>query len=150
MIKPNGIFGPLEVLTMAVFLIAGCAADTVKPTFPVNRGLPRPDRLIVYEFSATKGEVEVDRSTGAQPPQSEEEIRVGRALAKALAKYVSDELRSRRINAYLAGETPRPGETTVSIRGQFMRTDPTGRSPIPVVGFGFGGGEVRTHVQVLQ
>jgi hypothetical protein len=139
---------PLAVLGLAILLLAGCSTDTVTPRFPATRGLPRPDRVVVYDFVVTSADAGVDRSTRPTTSQTEEEIRVGRALANVLSKNLLSELRSRGITAFLATETSPPGETTASIRGQFMRIDP--RAGTSVVGFGFGGSEVRTHIQVFQ
>jgi uncharacterized protein DUF4410 len=139
---------PLAALGLAALLISGCATDSVTPRFPATQGLPRPDRVLVNDFAVTAADAGVDPSIRSTTPQTEAEIQVGRALAKALSKNLLSELRSRDITAFLASETSPPGETTVSIRGQFMRIDP--RAGTAVVGFGFSGSGVRTHVQVFQ
>jgi hypothetical protein len=135
---------------LVALLLSGCATATVTPRFPATRGLPQPDRFVLHDFAVTPADINLDRSVGSKAEQTEEEIQVGRALAKALSKNLLSELRSRGINAYLASETSPPGETTASIRGQFMRVDPSKRTTQTVVGFGFSGGEVRTHVRVFQ
>jgi len=139
---------PHAALGLAALLLSGCATSTVTPRFPATRGLPRPDRVIVYDFAVTSADADVDRSIRSTAPQTEEEIQVGRALAKALSKNLLSELGSRGITAYLVSETSPPGETTASIRGQFMRINP--REGTTVVGFGFGRSEVRTHIQVFR
>jgi hypothetical protein len=114
------------------------------------RGLPQPDRVVLYDFAVTPADSNLDPSAGSTAPQTEAEIQVGRALAKALSKYLLRELRGRGINTFLAPETSPPGDATVSIRGQFMRIDPSKRTTQTLVGFGFGGSEVRTHIQIFQ
>ncbi|PYJ71932.1 MAG: hypothetical protein DME76_00185 [Verrucomicrobia bacterium] len=144
---------PVYSFWLVALLVVGCATTTVTPRFPATRGLPQPDRIIVYDFAVTSKDIDpgVTAAGGmGSVAQTEEEIQVGRALAKALSKNLLSELRSRGINAYLASETSPPGETTASIRGQFMRVDPSKRTTQTVVGFGFSGGEVRTHVRVFQ
>lgn len=56
------------------------------PRVPATRGLPQPDRVVVYDIAATSADADVDRSIRSTVPQTEEEIQVERALAKALSK----------------------------------------------------------------
>ena len=131
--------------------IGGCAKETLKPTFPVASGLQRPDRVLVHEFAVTPMDLErpgvvgsgLDRSAA----QSDEDLRIGRALAKALSETLVNELRRRGIESSLAGNAAKPGETTASVRGQFQSTDPGQRGS---VGFTLMGKELRTRIQILQ
>lgn len=108
--------GLFFVLFLGALSLAGCATETIKPAFPTSSGLQRPDRMLVHEFAVTPGDTLSAGTVGSQldtpAAQTEEEIRVGRALAKALSENLVTELRSRGINALAAGgaaapETPR-------------------------------------------
>lgn len=134
---------------LAVFLFAGCAATTVAPTFRATGGLPRPDRVLVFDFAVTPEEAGVERRPGS-PAQTEEDVRVGKALAQALSANLVTELASRAIEAERAGRTGTPGETTASVRGTFLRTDRSDSATSSPVGFALGGGQLRTRVQLLQ
>jgi hypothetical protein len=147
------------VLIKRVLLIAfslslvcvGCATETLKPTFPTSSGLQRPDRVLVYEFAVTSADLTPAGIVGSgidrPAPQTEEDIRAGRALAKALSEDLVSELRRRGIEASAASEAGRPGESTASIRGRFQSS---GRGQEGGVGFTLRAKELRTHIQVLQ
>jgi hypothetical protein len=133
---------------MLGFLFAGCAQTTLTSTFPATKGLPRPDRVLVYDFAVTP-EQEFERRAGS-PVQTEEDVRVGKALARALSERLVLELRGRGIEADRASETARPGDTTASIRGAFLHTDRSDSTTHVPVGFTLRGGQVRTRVNLFQ
>jgi hypothetical protein len=133
---------------LALFLLAGCTETTMTPTFRATRGLPQPDRVLVFDFAVTPEEAGVERRSGG-PVQTEEDVRVGKALARAVSANIVSELRSRGIEAARAADSTPPGETTASIRGRFLRTDSTDSSA-NAAGFTLRGGQLRTQVQLLQ
>jgi hypothetical protein len=133
---------------LAAFLFAGCAETTVTPAFRATRGLSRPDRVLVFDFAVTPEEAGAERRAGAAV-QTEEDVRVGKALAQAVSVNLVSELRSRGIEADRAGDGAAPGETTASVRGRFLRTDGSD-STSNTAGFTLRGGRVRTRVQLFQ
>jgi hypothetical protein len=130
---------------------SGCATETLKPTFPTSSTLKRPDRVLVYEFAVTSADLDrpgiVGSGLNRPAAQTDEEIRIGRALAKALSENLVTELRRRGIDASLASETGSPGEDTAIIRGQFQ---PAGQDQDSAVGFTLRGKELRTRIRILQ
>jgi hypothetical protein len=140
----------ITVFSVAVVLM-GCATETLKPTFPTRSGLARPDRVLVHEFAVTPANLEGSGIVGSglerSAAQSEEDIRVGRALAKALSEGLVKELDRRGIESSLASEGGRPGETTASIRGQFQSATSGERTG---AGFTLTAKELRTRIQILQ
>lgn len=147
----------LAVCNIGFIVIAGCASATGVPTQRAPLTLPRPDRVLVHDFAVTPEEVGLDHGIGPRvmravrsASQTEEEIKVGKAVARALADSLVSELRGRGIDAHLASKSPPAGETTASIRGRFLHIDQGDRTMRTVIGFGLGGSQVRTHVQVFQ
>ena len=134
-----------------IFCFSGCATETVKPMFPASSGLQQPDRVLIHEFAVTAADLAPGAIVGSRldlpAAQSEEDIRVGRALAKALAENLVSALRSRGIDASPASTAARPGEATASIRGRFQSS---GQGQEAGVGFALRGKELRTRLQVLQ
>ena len=134
-------------------LFAGCGATTVTPTFRPADTLARPDRVLVYDFAVVPDELEKgDRDarasgTGSEA-QTQEDIQVGKAFAKALTENLLQELGHRGIGAHRASEAAPPGPNTASIRGRFLRSRLKDRSTL--VGFGVRDGQVRTHIQIFQ
>jgi hypothetical protein len=139
---------PAIQFCLAAFLLAGCAETTMTPTFRATRGLSRPDRVLVFDFAVTPEEAGAERRSGVAP-QTEEDVRVGKALARALTANLVAQLRSRGIDAERAGDGATPGDLTASIRGRFLRGDGSG-SGSNTVGFALRGGQVRTRVQLFQ
>jgi hypothetical protein len=143
-----------RALWLAALLLAGCAAATVSPTFPTMNGLPRPDRVLVYDFAAAPDALEAkfgldpqaSGGTGADA-QTKEDIEVGRALAKALAGNLVSELKTRGIVAVSGSEAAQPGPDTASLRGRFVRTSQ--RDGSTIVGFGLGV-PIRARIVVFQ
>jgi hypothetical protein len=132
---------------LALFLLAGCTETTMTPTFRATRGLPRPDRVLVFNFAVTPEEAGVERQSGFA--QSDEDVRVGKALARALSANLVSELRIRGIEADQADGGAAPGESTASVRGRFLRSDGSD-SNSNAVGFALRDGRVRTRVQLVQ
>lgn len=136
-------------LSLAVFLLASCAETTLAPTFRASRGLPRPDRVLVFDFAVTPEEAGVERRSGLTA-QSEEDVRVGKALARALSTNLVSELRSRGIEADRVGDAAAPGATTVSIKGRFLDGDGSDSTTNVPVGFTLRGTQTRTRIQLIQ
>ena len=148
---------PIWVLWLIALLVAGCASASVTGAQRARGKLPRPDRMLVYDFAVTPQDVALDRGAGPKfargsgtAAQSQEEIRVGRAVSKVLSDNLVKELRKRGINAYLANKGAPPADTTVSIKGRFLRIDQGNRTKRTLVGFGFGGSQLRTQVLFYQ
>ncbi|HEY2920663.1 MAG TPA: DUF4410 domain-containing protein [Candidatus Binatia bacterium] len=139
---------PFETLSLALVL-AGCATDVVAPRFPAVSSLRQPDRVLVYDFAATPEGIQSYGGEAGAVAQTEEEILVGKALAKALTDSLVSELRSRNISAYRASEEERLGDTTASIRGRLMHIDERTRA-MPAAGFRFSSNRVGTRILIFQ
>ncbi len=156
-LRQIGQFVSVVVSCIGAVILIGCEAPTVTPLVRAGDTLTKPDRVLIYDFAVTPGEVDLDRGLGPQvlrsaasEAQTDEEIQVGKAVARALTDSLVRELRGRGINAYRATETSPPGEDTASIKGRFLRIDQKDRSMRTLVGFGLGGGQVRTHIWIFQ
>lgn len=139
---------PVIKICLAVFLFGGCAETSVSPTFRATKGLPKPDRVLVFDFAVTPEEAGAERRSGAAV-QTDEDVRVGKALARAVSLQLVSELRSRGIESHRATDSAAPGETTASVRGGFLRTD-GGDGASNTVGFTLRGRQIRTRVQLVQ
>ena len=117
--------GSLTLSALFYLLLAGCTATpTITPTVRAQPGLPRPDRVLVYDFEVANADSELNPdqlNTGGV--RTEEEMRVGRAAAQVLAGSLIEELKSRGIAAQHASTAPPPEMNTLSIRGRFLWRD---------------------------
>ena len=147
--------GTSSWLWLTALLFAGCGAATITPTFRPADTLARPDRVLVYDFAVVPDELAIKGGPDAQVSggtgsdvQTQEDIQVGKAFARALTENLLQELGHRGIGAHRASEAAPPGPNTASIRGRFLRSRLKDRSTL--VGFGVRDGQVRTHIQIFQ
>jgi len=117
--------------------------------------VPKPDRVLVYDFAVSPNDVSLNRSpvarlgnrlSGKSP--TEEEIKVGRAVANALAEELVKRISALGLPAQRASGVQPPAEGTLVIEGQFVSIAEGNRLRRLVIGFGAGGSEVKTMAQV--
>ncbi len=139
----------------ALFVSAGLACTTGQLVQEYSGApLPRPDRILVYDFATTPGEVRLDRGLSAKiveaansEPRSEQERELGQKVARALSDHLIKELRALGLPAQRgSGEPPTSGNSML-IEGQFVSIDQGNRTARVVIGLGAGRSDVETHVQ---
>jgi hypothetical protein len=147
----------LMAAVVVAAMLGGCAKAAVDPTMRASKSLPKPDFIIVNDFAVTPSEVKLDRGVmatavreGGMGESSDEEVRVGHMVAEKMASSLVEELRNAGISAARAGEAGPPSKTTAIINGQFVTIDQGDQTARVWVGFGLGGSELRTHIQISQ
>jgi len=80
---------------LALLVVGGCGPSTVQKTGGVSTPVPKPDRILVYDFAVTPEEVKLDAGLSARAPQffeehqgtsrTAQEIKIGRAVVNAVA-----------------------------------------------------------------
>src|SRR5471030_353432 len=82
----------LSLLLLALIAIAGCASTSVTQQTPISSpGLPRPNRIWVYNFAATPADLPANSSIRGQvsapsTPPTAQQIETGRELGALIAK----------------------------------------------------------------
>src|SRR5207245_11446765 len=147
----------LTWLTLVV--LAGCVptlVDTVHEYYGKSP-LPMPDRVLVYDFAVSANDIKLNSAIGARlanlvagAKENEEQVKVGRAVAKAFSETLVKELNQLGLPVEQASSGTMPTERTVIIHGQFLTIDEGNRLRRMVIGFGVGGTDFRTKVQVYQ
>ncbi len=142
---------------MALVILGGCPKATVTATKTTRGPLPRPDMIVVYDFAVTSAEVKLDSGVmqkamrdSSSRAVSEEENQLGHLVANKLSEDLVAELRKVGIAATRAGAQVQTSATTVHLTGQFMTIDEGNQTARVWVGFGMGGTELRTRVQLVQ
>ena len=112
--------------------------------------------MLVYNFAVTPQEVQLDAVGSAitsaldGTANSEQEIRVGHAVANALAKHLVSDIQNMGLYAErAAGPVPPPG-TNVLILGQLVSIDEGNEAERMIIGLGAGRSDVEAHVQVYE
>lgn len=146
-----------RILLICVFglaVLAGCASSktTQRQSYADQERLPRPGRVIVYDIAGTPADISATAAiTGhysyRTKPQTEQEIALGRQLGAQVSNGVVRKLLDMGMPAQRAGLGPPPQLGDVLITGQFIMIDEGERGKRVVIGFGEGGGSLRTHIE---
>jgi len=146
----------ITVLAFACVTMS-CAKATVtaRQTYAENENLPKPDRIIVYDFAATPEEVPADdpfiglydKSTR---PQTADEVILGRKLGAEIAGELVKEILALGMPAERSSTGLTPGIGDLLIKGVFVSIDEGSRLKRIIIGFGSGAGELKTFVEIYQ
>ena len=142
---------------LALAGITGCARTSVENVNVQAAGLPRPQVIVVHDFGVSPGDVSLDSAIGARitemakgTPEADEQLKVGREVAKVVTENLVKEIRKLGIPAEPAATATPVGGPSLAIEGHFLSVDQGNRLRRMVVGFGAGASEVRTLVQVYE
>ena len=143
-------------LAVVAIVCVGCARAVVRDV-QGDRSLilPRPARVVVFDFTTGPADVQVLSS-----PRQEDEraLLLSQAQPDLLAEAVADSLATRLVEDIRALGLPAervagaalPEVNDLVIEGDFVRIDEGSRLKRFVIGFGVGATELRTQVRVFQ
>jgi hypothetical protein len=140
---------------LLVFSVAACGQTGIRrAALTPERNLPRPTRILVYDFAVTAQEVKEYQGIMRQQPAIKDAAERERALAQevkdALAEELVDALRPLGlIVERVARGTAATGNDLI-IDGQFLTVDEGNPLHRLAVGFGTGASSVQARVQVYQ
>jgi hypothetical protein len=160
--KPWGSRRPIRLALRALWLgvVVGLAASCAKARVQNVQAdssavLPRPGRVIVFDFDTGGSDVRVARSPARTVRRAaglsvDDADLLAEAVADALASRVVDDVRALGFVPERAIGASPPALNDVVIQGQFLRIDEG--SPVKrfVIGFGVGATELRTQVEMFQ
>ncbi len=151
-------FGLLAFMILAI--AAGCAPTTVQQKQEAVAQLPRPDRILVYDFAVSPDEVKLDTGLSAEIMQkyaehkgasrSAEEIKVGHKVADALAAELVKKINSYGLFAERAFGLPSGKGKILMVKGQLLSIDEGNRTERVAIGLGAGRSSVQANVQVYE
>ncbi len=149
--------GPAMSLLLALATVAGClpSGGTTHRSFVGDEQIPRPERIIVYDFAATPADIPADAAVAGHyeeraTPQTAREIELGRRLGDRVAAQLVSDIGTMGLSAERAGgaSPPQPGDLV--IRGEFVAIDEGNRAKRMLIGFGAGAANLKTFVEVYQ
>jgi hypothetical protein len=149
------------LFTFIVLSIAfGCAPTTVQQKSMTVTQLPRPDRILVYDFAVSPDEVKLDTGLSADLMQkyqehkgasrTAEEIKVGHKVADAVAEELVKKIRSYGLMAERAFGLPSGKGKVLMVKGQLLSIDEGNRTERVAIGLGAGRTSVQANVQVYE
>ena len=145
-----------SIAVLAVLLAACASARTQTVAAYAGAPLPRPDRIIVYDFAVSPEEVSLDQGIGARIKREVEdkspgaaELEAARATQAALAAALARDLQSYGLIAehYPTG-TRLPAGTSLEVQGQIVRIDQGNRTRRVLIGLGAGKSSVSADAQI--
>ena len=143
---------------LAILALAGCGSTKVTTQMTdISGPLPRPDRVLVYDFVVSPEDVKLDRGLSARAidaakgtSRTEQEIQTGQAVASALSEHLVKEIRKLGLDAERAAGPPPQQGSDLAIAGQFLSIDEGNRTERVVIGLGAGRTDVQAEVQLHQ
>src|SRR5437667_12209464 len=90
-----------SVKWLTLVILAGCAPTDVNTVqeYSGKSPLPMPDRVLVYDFAVSANDIKLNSAIGARlanlvagAKENEEQVKVGRAVAKAFSETLVKEL----------------------------------------------------------
>jgi hypothetical protein len=149
---------PATVLSglFALAVLAGCASTKVTDqTRVVNEKLPKPNQILVYDFSASPADVPPDSAFAGQNSASataptEEQATLGRQLGIQIAADLVADIREMGLPAVQASPGVTPQVNDIVIRGYLASIEQGSAAKRMTIGFGSGGSELTTAVEGYQ
>ncbi len=140
----------------AVIILAGCASAEVTNARPyTGEMLPKPNRILVYDFTSNLNEVPASspmRSQLAQSitPQTVEQSETSRQLGAQIAQKLVTEIQSMGLFASRAGALTMPRAGDIVFKGYFLSIDEGSATERIALGFGSGGAQLKVLVEGYQ
>jgi hypothetical protein len=144
----------LAGLLSFVFVLSCGQTGIRRAILTPETNLPRPGRILVYDFAVNEQEVKEYQGIMRQQPTIKDAAERERLLAQdvkdALAEELVDNLKSLGFVVERVARGTRATENDLVIDGQFLTVDEGNPLHRLVVGFGTGGSAVQTQVQAYQ
>ncbi len=138
-------------------VIAGCTSTKVteRQIIDPQRKIPRPDRILVYDFVATPADVPADSALAGHPdvqqtPQTAEQIETGRQVGAEIAAKLVEEIRSMGLPAERASTQTTPQLNDIVIQGYLLSMDEGSRAKRMAIGFGSGASRLSVAAEGYQ
>jgi uncharacterized protein DUF4410 len=135
--------------------VSACGQTGIRrATLTPETNLPRPGRILVYDFAVSEQEVKEYQGIMRQQPAIKDAAERERLLAQevkdALAEELVDALKSIGFVVERVARGTRAAGNDMVIDGQFLTVDEGNPLHRLVVGFGSGASTIQTRVQVYQ
>ena len=121
-------------------------------TYGGRKALPKPEKILVYDFTFDPKEVQVDKTQEFRPRHvisgDENPTHIGEHAAKKLSQELIKELARTGVPVERASTDAAAPDNTLIVKGNFLLIKQGVKTERVVVGMGTGSAEVNTHVQV--
>lgn len=141
---------------VSLVMAAGCASTEVTSRQRlVTEKLPRPAKILIYDFVANPADVPKDSALTGQTaakavPCTAEEINIGRQLGASIAAQLVQQICDMGLSAEKALPQTKPQINDIVLRGYLVSVSQGDTAKRVVVGFGYGASELETVVEGYQ
>lgn len=139
-----------SLVFLSFLMLIGCASTNVSERDAYQGGkLPRPGRIIVYDFAATPADIPAWAKAGSASAASvsADELEVGRKLGAEVAKELVTKISKMGMPAVREQGQRDPQIDDIVIIGYFGSIEQGSAGERVVIGFGKGAAEVKAHVE---
>ncbi|MGH7873469.1 MAG: DUF4410 domain-containing protein [Candidatus Binatia bacterium] len=142
-------------VALAALWLAACGQTGVRDIkMTQEKNLPKPSRILVYDFAVSEREVTEYQGIMRQQPSvkdpTERERQLAREVKDALAEEVADGLRVLGFTVARVSRGTAAVESEMLIDGQFLSVDEGSPLRRLVIGFGSGTSTVQSRAQIYQ
>jgi hypothetical protein len=138
-------------------LLGGCAASKVQVRGEVaDSGMPKPQRVLIYNFAIHPQEVRENSGFFAKAVRSltdadqvEEQLRIGREVADALATELTEKIAALGLKSLRADANMPVTDGSVLVTGRFVKIDEGNRLRRNAIGLGLGQSSLDSEVRVM-
>jgi hypothetical protein len=151
--------GPSRVTAWLLIglLLGSCAASQVRVRREVaDHGVPKPQRVLIYNFTVNPGEVRENSGFFAKVGRSltdanqvEEQVRIGREVADVLATELTEKIAALGLRPLRADANMPVTEDSVLVTGRFVKIDEGNRLRRNAIGLGLGQSSLDSEVRVM-
>jgi len=152
----ENIFKLIPIVLISLCLTIGCASTKITDhQVLVNEKLPRPDKILVYDFVATPADVPADSTIAGQyaehpTPQTAEQIDAGRKAGAEIASQLVEQILEMGMPVEQGSLQTTPQVNDIVIRGYLLSIDEGSSDKRIMVGFGSGESELDVAVEGYQ
>lgn len=144
----------LTIAGAAALIAIGCASTKVSPPQSSGRddSIPRPGRILVYDFGVRQDEVAPDSDAAAKPhePMTPEQVEQAHELGIEVAIRLAKAIDAMGIPARRSAGDVAPAIDDILIRGTFVTVNEGSAAERMVIGFGAGASKLSTLVEGYQ
>jgi Domain of unknown function (DUF4410) len=146
----------LCIVGCAINLFTGCASTKVTSHDRiVYEKLPKPDHILIYDFTATPADVPADSAFASQSsapaaPPTSEEVELGQKLGATIAAQLANDIHELGLPATQVSTPPTLQVNDIVIRGYLVSIETGSAAKRMTLGFGSGGSELTTAVEAYQ
>jgi hypothetical protein len=148
----------MVIALLSIGMASACAStDVGTVTTDISGPLPRPDRVLVYDFAVSPEDVKLDRGVSARvidaakgTSRTAQELQTGQAVASKLSEHLVEEISKLGLAAERGAGPPVQEDNALTIEGQFLSIDEGNRTERAVIGLGAGRTDVRAEVLLYQ